>query len=332
MALRTLIIGNAGTSTWTTTVSTVSITSWPITATSLTMNDTSDMNTFTLVGTAKTPATTTVTIKKQVFTGGNYVLYYMSVKSGGTSISYEDPLDGDTVTQLLNDIKTAITDGSGFSLLSNATYGLSALKTAITNVDTKVTTVDTVVDAIKLKTDLLDNATYGLSAIHTDVETVKTYTDILDDGTNGLAAIKGAVNTVDTVVDAIKVQSDKINDATIGLSAIRTAINTVDTVVDAIKVETDKIVTVDTVIDAIKVQTDKIANATYGLAALKTAIDLVQTGVTENGTDLSGLSDFIQANLNQSGLIMTSLKRLNTIRYILNGTLFTPVDGENGTE
>jgi len=60
----------------------------------------------------------------------------------------------------------------------------------------------------------------------------------------GLSGIETKVDTVDTVVDAIKAKTDNLpNDpaSTTNVSAVETKVDTVDTVVDAIKAKTDNL-------------------------------------------------------------------------------------------
>ena len=89
--------------------------------------------------------------------------------------------------------------------------------------------IDTEIAAIVSYTDTLEtslaNTTYGLSAIKTkldlvgvDATAIKAYTDLIDDATNGLTAIKTAVNTVNTT----------LANATYGLSAIDTQLGVIE--------------------------------------------------------------------------------------------------------
>jgi len=110
--------------------------------------------------------------------------------------------------------------------------------------ETKIDTVDTVVDAIQAKTDNLPadpasetNATSNKNDIITEVDANET-----------------KIDTIDTVVDAVQAKTDNLpadptsetnatsnkNDIITEVDANETKIDTVDTVVDAIKTQTDK--------------------------------------------------------------------------------------------
>jgi len=173
----------------------------------------------------------------------------------------------------------------------------------IATVDGKVVTVDTVVDAIKLKTDTIvwanvtdikaetDKITSGVLA---DLGLVKGYTVNL---AANIATVDGKVVTVDSVVDAIKLETDKI---TLNVLA--------DTA--AIKAETDKItsnvlaniatvdgkvVTVDTVVDAIKLKTDTIVWA--NVTDIKAETDKITSGVLADLGLVKGYTVNLAANI-----------------------------------
>lgn len=105
--------------------------------------------------------------------------------------------------------------------------------------DTAITTVNTTSSLMRYTKgilELLTNATYGLSALETLVDDLESrltstragYLDYLASSTYGLSALKTLIDTVDTVCDNI-------------YSKVDTEIATIDTVVDAIKVNSDKL-------------------------------------------------------------------------------------------
>jgi len=110
--------------------------------------------------------------------------------------------------------------------------------------ETKIDTVDTVVDAIKAKTDNLpaDPASEtNVDANETKIDTVDTVVDAIKAKTDNLPAApatEAKQDTIDTVVDGI--QTD-LSNATDGLGALKTLIDAVDTIVDAIKAKTDNL-------------------------------------------------------------------------------------------
>ena len=83
-------------------------------------------------------------------------------------------------------------------LLTNATYGLSALETLVDDLEGRLTSTR----AGYL--DYLASGTYGLSALKTLIDTVDTVCD------NIYGKVDTEIATIDTVVDAIKVNSDKL--------------------------------------------------------------------------------------------------------------------------
>ena len=83
--------------------------------------------------------------------------------------------------------------------------------------------LDLLIDAIKTATDALDGRLTAVRAgyldelaaanLPADIDTLKGYCDILDDAVNGLANIKSLIDTIDTVVDAIKLITDALPNA-----------------------------------------------------------------------------------------------------------------------
>jgi hypothetical protein len=156
----------------------------------------------------------------------------------------------------------------------------SGIRTAVglssANLDSQLSTIDGVVDAVKAVTDNLPDAgalsslatASALSTVDGIVDDIKLVTDKLDDtlesdggvyrftanaleeaptGSGGggdvdLSEVLDAISTVDGNVDAIKAVTDALPDAGALTSlASASALSTVDGVVDAIKVVTDKL-------------------------------------------------------------------------------------------
>ena len=180
--------------------------------------------------------------------------------------------------------------------LSNGTDGLGALKALID-------TVDTVVDGIQ--TDL-SNGTAGLGALKALIETtdgicdaIKAVTDNLpNSGSLSSLATASALATTDAVCDGI--QTD-LSNGTDGLGALKALIDTIDTVVDAVKVKTDQLTfttsnQVDAttksldndVITAAKIAADAIGASELAADAVAEIADAVwdeaQSGHTSAGT------------------------------------------------
>jgi len=111
------------------------------------------------------------------------------------------------------------------------------LNTAHTTTNGLITTVDTVVDAIKAKTDNLPAAPADDTSIDSQLATIAGYLD------TEVAAILAAV---DTEVAAIKAKTDNLPAdpaSETNVNANETKLDAIDTVVDAVKVVTDKVAT-----------------------------------------------------------------------------------------
>jgi len=105
------------------------------------------------------------------------------------------------------------------------------------NINAPIATVDTVVDAIKAKTDNLPAAPADDTSIDSQLATIAGYLD------TEVAAILAAV---DTEVAAIKAKTDNLPAdpaSETNVNANETKLDAIDTVVDAVKVVTDKVAT-----------------------------------------------------------------------------------------
>ena len=178
----------------------------------------------------------------------------------------------------------ALTDKANFSL---STTGIDAIRKSV------CLTGDTASSIGKILFDLnarltstragyLDNLSGGAVALNSTVAKEATLTHAtygLDKIKTETASLVSKVDTIDSIVDLIKIETDKIANATYGLSALNTDLDTlisnlgtVDTVVDAIKAKTDLLFSgiatedkqntiigyIDTEIGAIKAKTDLI--------------------------------------------------------------------------
>jgi peptidoglycan hydrolase CwlO-like protein len=138
-----------------------------------------------------------------------------------------------------------------------------------------VATVDGNVDSIKAA---IEDATYGLSALETRLDSVDT----------DLGNIESKVDTVDTVVDGI---ASALADGTTGLAALKAEIDaneakldTIDGVVDSIETKVD---TIDTVVDSIETKVDTIDGVVDGLATEIGDVSAVFAGGAIAGTPVS---------------------------------------------
>jgi len=99
-----------------------------------------------------------------------------------------------------------------YSEVTNATYGLSALKTLLDTVDGKIDTVDTVVDSIEAKVDIIDGV-------------VDNNYSLLTNGTYGLSALKDLIDAVQSnvsgqAIDLSEIKGAGFNTSTDSLEAI----------------------------------------------------------------------------------------------------------------
>lgn len=123
----------------------------------------------------------------------------------------------------------------------------SAIGLASANLDTQLSTIDTVVDAIKLKTDNLPSDPADASVV-----------------AGLIAAAEAKIDTIDTVVDAIKLQTDNLPSDPADASVVAGLIAAVSTKIDAVD---DYI---DTEVAAIKAKTDSLTFTTAGLVDANT--------------------------------------------------------------
>jgi hypothetical protein len=151
----------------------------------------------------------------------------------------DDAYQFDLRTQLTDDLPTAADVNTQCdSAISDASLATAAA----------LTTVDTVVDAIKAVTDNLPNSgaltdlstAAALTTVDTVVDAIKAVTDNLpNSGALTDLATAASLTTVDTVVDAIKAVTDNLpNSGALTDLATAAALATVDTIVDQILADT----------------------------------------------------------------------------------------------
>jgi hypothetical protein len=231
-----------------------------------------------------------------------------------------DPYD--SVRAGLTALPNAAADAAGGLPISDA-GGLD-----MDAIDSKIDTVDGIVDAILVDTGTTLPAT--LTTIEGKIDTVDTVVDgiqtDLDNGTDGLGALKTLIDTVDTNVDAILVDTGTTLPGT--LTTIEGKIDTIDTNVDAVLVDTgttlnDKIDVIDGIVDNILVDTGTTLPAT--LTTIEGKIDtidgIVDDILVDTGTTLNDKIDTID------GIVDDILVDTGTT---LPGTL-TTIDGKIDT-
>lgn len=241
-------------------------------------------------------------------------------KSGGavcpTAKSIWDSLGDGTVS--LNTLN---------NLLTNGTYGLSALETLVDDVENLLNNATYGLSA--LNTDLdsiisyLTNVTYGLSALNTDLDSIISSLANAGYGLNALATAIAAVNTdlgdwsartnLPSLLTSLGIPdtagkplytvlvTDRLDNVTYGLNALDTDLNTIIANIGDFQARTNQ----RTILSALGLPdvagkdlytlliTDRLDHATFGLSALDTEIDAIEnkikatpsvTSIFANGT------------------------------------------------
>jgi hypothetical protein len=199
-------------------------------------------------------------------------------RTGTHSVSID--LSGDAFYATAEDYSVVITTGTvdGTSVVG-AVVGSFSIENRFAEVD-----VTKLGGGAQSATDLKDFADDGYDPSTNKVQgvvltdTVTTYTGntpqtgdgyaIVNSGTHGNAALKTLIDTIDTVVDAIKVKTDNLPSDPADASVVAGLIAAVQAVVDAIVVDTNELQTdwtdggrLDLLLDAIKVVTDATNSA-----------------------------------------------------------------------
>ena len=194
-----------------------------------------------------------------------------------------------------------------------------------TTIPATIATVDTVVDAVKAVTDNLpDSGALSSLATASALSTVDTVVDSILEDTG--TTIPGTIATVDTVVDGIKAVTDNLPDSG-ALSSLATAsaLATVDGNVDSVLEDTGttlpatlstidgKVDTVDTVADAIKAVTDNLPDS-GALSSLATASALatvdtnVDSVLVDTGTTIPATLSTIDGKVDTVDTVADAIK------------------------
>ena len=217
--------------------------------------------------------------------------------------------------------------------------------------DALVTTVDSVVDAVKAVTDNLpDSGALSSLATASALSTVDTVVDSILEDTG--TTIPGTIATVDTVVDGIKAVTDNLPDSG-ALSSLATAsaVATVDGNVDAVLVDTgttlpatlstleSKVDAVDAVADGIKAVTDNLPDSgalsslatASALATVDTNVDsvLVDTGTTIPATlsTIDGKVDTVDTVADAIKAVTDNLPDSGALSSLATASALATVDG-----
>jgi hypothetical protein len=199
-------------------------------------------------------------------------------RTGTHSVSID--LSADAFYAISEDYSVVITTGTVDSTsVVGAVVGSFSIENRFAEVD-----VTKLGGGAQSLTDLKDFADDGYDPTTNKVQgvvltdTVTTYTGntpqtgdgyaIVNSGTHGNAALKTLIDTIDTVVDAIKVKTDNLPSDPADASVVAGLIAAVQAVVDAIVVDTNELQTdwtdggrLDLLLDAIKVVTDATNSA-----------------------------------------------------------------------
>lgn len=202
-------------------------------------------------------------------------------------------------------VADAVWDEARSGHVAGGSFGetMGTVETNIDNCDAPISTVDTVVDAIKAVTDNIPDSG-ALSTIDGKIDTIDGIVDaiLVDTGTTIPGTLTQIVGYLDTEIAAILADTDEIQ-------AELADGGRLDLLIDAIKAVTDALpdsgaltslataaalTTVDTVVDAIKVVTDNLpdSGALSDLAAI-----LEDTGTTIPGL-IAALENLSAAEVN----------------------------------
>ena len=278
-------------------------------------------------------------------------VYTLTLTQGETAADRVAIIPSSSTASVVGSPIIAYTTGGAVpAAAAGASTGL-ALTSSVDDVETKIDTVDSNVDAILVDTGTTIPAT--IATVDTVVDAVKAVTDNLpDSGALSSLATASALSTVDTVVDSILEDTG---------TTIPGTIATVDTVVDGIKAVTDnlpdsgalsslatasalatvdgKVDTVDTVADAIKAVTDNLPDS-GALSSLATAsavatvdsnVDavLVDTGTTLPATlsTIEGKVDTVDAVADGIKAVTDNLPDSGALSSLATASALATVDG-----
>lgn len=204
--------------------------------------------------------------------------------TGAAALDSEVSKDGGTFTDCTNEA-TEIATASGIYYLDLTASEMNADTVAVI---VKTTTTDAKTTPLVLYPVTLSEAMLGVN--------VEEWSE------GDVATVEGKIDTIDTVVDAIKLKTDALPvdpASETNVDANEAKIDIVDAVVDAIKLKTDalpadpasetnvdanetKIDIIDTVVDAIKLKTDALpadpASET-NVDAVEAKVDILDTNV-----------------------------------------------------
>ena len=242
--------------------------------------------------------------------GGVYTLTLSQAETNGDRLAI---IPSSSTSSVVGSPIIAFTTGGAVpSAAAGASTGL-ALTSSVSDVETKVDTVDSNVDSI-----LVDTGT-----------TLP--------GTLATLATSSALSTVDTVVDAIKVVTDALPDSG-ALSSLATssALATVDSNVDSILTDTgttlpSTLSTIDTVVDSIKTVTDALpdSGALSSLAtasALSTVDSNVDSILTDTGTTIPGTISTIDTVVDAIKVITDALPDSGALSSLATASALSTVD------
>lgn len=128
----------------------------------------------------------------------------------------------------------------------------------------------------------------NMDAMNTNINDIET-----DTGTT----LDGKINTIDTVVDAIKLETDK-------LTLVNAGVGVAGSIIEEIEDIAPLVTTVDTVVDAIKLETDKLTLASAGAGVAGSIIEEIEDIIPV----INALNNISTAQVNtQCDLALTDL-------------------------
>ena len=252
--------------------------------------------------------------------------------------------------QELTEIDNAIADDKATisALLTNASFGLDALRALLDAIDNStelaarfteikgagwtaetLVQLDTLIDAIKAKTDLLPNTTQELNAIDTEIAAIRLKTDQLPVNTaqelNDIDTQIAGVRTktdqlpanttqeladIDTEIAAVRAKTNQLPaDTALELTAIDTELAGVRAKTDQLPVNTaQELLDIDTQIAATRERTDRLPDDPADNSEILDAITSAETTLVANQTIMKAGDDNRSARLGILQTDVTSIK------------------------
>lgn len=198
---------------------------------------------------------------------------------------------------------------TGFATPANITDSETAIITEINTNETKIDTINTVVDAIKAKTDTLENTDLTGVALESSVQSIKAKTDTLvNTDLTGIATTTNVTDARDSVITEINANETKID-------SLQTSVNNLSfddsTILNAINSLND-ISTADirTELAAELARLDvSVSSVAYNDTALTNLVNALPTlAQMEASTALTAIADITGLSTHDAAAVVTAMQ------------------------